>query len=279
MNKSLGVSWSAPSDNGFGHHRLRRAVPQAEQRQHMAHHLDLSHPHRHTTTATITGLTDVRPHQRHRLPSASPGREQPRQRLLVKLRHRHAGRGSRRTRSAHPRCWQRPRWTSPGRCPPTTDRTSPTTTCNTDLHRQRQNLHQQPQMGQLVPPHPRQHRHHRNHRRPHQRHRLPSTGAPKTAKATALGLAQARTYPTWPRAHPARLPHCGERTGGRHLVSTRQNGSDITDYDVQYRTCTANDKTCTNSPKWGSWSPTPTTAPPPPQPSKTSPTAPPTKYG
>ena len=31
------------------------------------------------------------------------------------------------------------------------------------------------------------------------------------------------------------------------------NGSAITDYDVQYRACTATDKSCTTSPTWGSW--------------------------
>ena len=33
----------------------------------------------------------------------------------------------------------------------------------------------------------------------------------------------------------------------------RTNGSSITDYDVQYRACTATPKSCASSPTWGSW--------------------------
>ena len=36
-------------------------------------------------------------------------------------------------------------------------------------------------------------------------------------------------------------------------IAPADNGASITDYDVQYRACTATPKTCTSNPTWGSW--------------------------
>ena len=40
---------------------------------------------------------------------------------------------------------------------------------------------------------------------------------------------------------------------GVSWTAPASNGSSITDYDVQYRACTATPKTCASSPTWGSW--------------------------
>ena len=40
---------------------------------------------------------------------------------------------------------------------------------------------------------------------------------------------------------------------GVSWTAPASNGSSITDYDVQYRACTATPKSCASSPTWGSW--------------------------
>ena len=97
---SLGVSWSAPSDNGGSavtdynlQYRACTATTRHLRHQpHLGNQLDLPRPHRHRPYRHHR-LSD----QGHRLPGPGTGRQRHRRRRLVGLDHRHTGR---RTRSA-----------------------------------------------------------------------------------------------------------------------------------------------------------------------------------
>ena len=97
-----------------------------------------------------------------------------------------------------------------------------------------------------------------------------------TTSATITGLTNGTAYQVEVRAtngkgdsawsdsaseHPSAAPSApgaptlavNDVSLGVSWTAPAANGSAITDYDVQYRACTATDKTCTNSPSWGNW--------------------------
>ena len=68
------------------------------------------------------------------------------------------------------------------------------------------------------------------------------------------------TWSSSATATPARVPDAPSPSlsaGNKQLsvswTAPADNGSDISDYDVQYRACTATPKSCASSPTWGSW--------------------------
>ncbi len=68
------------------------------------------------------------------------------------------------------------------------------------------------------------------------------------------------TWSSSATATPARVPDAPSPSlsaGNKQLsvswTAPADNGSDISDYDVQYRACTATPKSCSSSPTWGSW--------------------------
>ena len=102
--------------------------------------------------------------------------------------------------------------------------------------------------------------------------------ATNSAGDSAWSASTTATPATTPAAPSAPTLSVKNTSLGVSWTAPTNGGADITDYDVQYRACTATDKTCTSSPSWPtSGPPTPTPAPPPPPPSPGSPTAPPTK--
>ena len=71
------------------------------------------------------------------------------------------------------------------------------------------------------------------------------------------GVWSASTKAT-PTAQIPAVPDAPSLTHGNARLSVSwtapdDNGAAISDYDVQYRACTATPKTCTSSPTWGSW--------------------------
>ena len=71
--------------------------------------------------------------------------------------------------------------------------------------------------------------------------------------------------PDTPAAPTVTVKH---RSLGVSWSAPSANGAVISDYDVQYRACTAVDTTCVSSPVWGSWTSfTPIRVPAPPRPS------------